>query len=167
MEATQLSLVESAQAFAIERHGDQEYGSNLPYEWHLGKVATLAERLGYPEEIQAAAWLHDVVEDTATDLDEVRLLFGDAIADIVDNVTYSDEDKAAGVDKIKKAKRNMGAHVVKFCDSSVNFSASALNGAPESMGQWRATVERYGRFVSELRSDLPTPQEVGQWLDAS
>lgn len=157
-------LVKKARAFAIERHGDQTYGNNLPYEWHLEKVANLAKRLGYSEEVQTAAWLHDVIEDTSTSLDEVRALFGDTIADIVASVTYSNEDEIAGVDKIQKAKQNKGGHAVKFCDSSVNFSASALDGAPGSMSQWDATVERYSKFIAELRADLPTPRDIEQWL---
>lgn len=159
-----LQILERARTFAIERHGDQKYGNNLPYEWHLEKVATLAERLGYPVEIQAAAWLHDVVEDTDTPLDELRMLFGDTIAVIVESVTYTDKDKASNIDKIQKAKQNKGAHVVKFCDSSINFSASALNGAPGAMSQWEATTERYGKFVSELLIDLPKPQAIKDWL---
>lgn len=160
MDNNQVSIVEKARVFAIKRHGDQKYGNNLPYEWHLEKVAILAKNLGYSEQIQAAAWLHDVVEDTLTSLDEIRTLFGDTIAEIVDSVTYSDEDRAAGIDKIQKAKQNRGGHVVKFCDSSVNFSASALNGAPGNMSQWEATVERYSKFIAELRADLPMPQEI-------
>lgn len=159
-----LSLADKARQFAIERHQDQTYGNNLPYEWHLEKVASLAERLGYPEPILAAAWLHDVVEDTPTSLDEVRALFGDKIADIVTSVTYTSEDKAANVDKIQKAKESTGAHVVKYCDSSVNYSASALSGAPNGMSQWTATVDRYGQYLEELRSELPTPEEVDRWL---
>ncbi len=162
-----LSIVEKARAFAVERHKDQMYGSEQvshPYEWHLEKVAALAEKLGYPEPIQAAAWLHDVVEDTPTTIDEIRTLFGDKIAEIVENVTYSDGDKAAGVDKIDKARQNKGAHVVKFCDSSINFSASALYGPPGSMNQWQATVERYSLFITQLRVGLPTPQEIEEWL---
>ena len=124
----------------------------------------MAERLGYPDEVQAGAWLHDVVEDTPTTLEEVRTLFGDAIAEIVECVTYSDEDKTAGIDKIQKARQNKGAHVVKFCDSSINYSVSALNGAPDSMGQWGATVERYGQFITQLHAGLPTPQEIEEWL---
>lgn len=158
------SIVEGARIFAIERHGDQKYGKDLPYEWHIGHVAALAARLGYSEQIQAAAWLHDTVEDTPTTLDEIREFFGDKIAEIVDCVTYTDEDKANGVDKIEKARQNVGAHVVKFCDASVNFSASALNGTPGRMSQWTATVDRYGNFISRLQPDLPAPAEVDEWL---
>lgn len=67
----QPSIVEQARVFAIDRHGDQQYGQDLPYAWHLSKVTDLATRLGYSESVQAAGWLHDTVEDTDTSLDEI------------------------------------------------------------------------------------------------
>ena len=159
------SIVERAKELAAERHGDQRYGNGLPYTWHLSKVADLAARLGYSELIQAAAWLHDTVEDTGTDLQEVRQFFGNRIATIVEGVTYSEEDKQKEVDKIAKARSNPGSHIVKLCDASVNFSVSTLDGAPEGMGQWDATVDRYGGYIARLQPDLPTPDEVDAWLD--
>ncbi|MGE5298524.1 MAG: HD domain-containing protein [Acidobacteriota bacterium] len=161
-----ISILDQARSFAIEHHGDQKYGNNLPYRWHLEKVAALAERLGYPQAIQVAAWLHDTVEDTGVTIDEIRQLFGDKVAEIVAAVTYSENDKQQGVDKIQKARENLGSHVVKFCDASVNFSASALDGAPGHMSQWKATVTRYGSFIVQLQPDLPTPAEVEKWLAA-
>lgn len=166
MSHDQSSLVEKASAFAIERHGDQKYGNNLPYKWHLGKVAGLAAQLGYSEAIQAAAWLHDTVEDTLTTLDEIRDIFGDKIAEIVEGVTFSESEKASGIGKIAKARSNLGSHVIKFCDATINFSASALNGAPEHMGQWKATVDRYGAYLVQLHENLPTPEQVDAWLEA-
>ncbi|MGB4762119.1 MAG: HD domain-containing protein [Candidatus Saccharimonas sp.] len=158
------NIVEQAKSFAIERHGDQRYGDNLPYEWHIGSVASLAARLGYSDQIQAAAWLHDTVEDTGTTLGEIEERFGNKIAVIVDGVTYTESDKQAGVDKIQKAAQNVGSHVVKFCDASVNFSASTLHGAPGKMSQWYATVNRYGKFIARLQPELPTPKIVERWL---
>lgn len=35
----------------------------------------------------AAAWLHDVVEDTNTTLDEIRECFGDVVHDLVESLT--------------------------------------------------------------------------------
>lgn len=161
---SELSIVERAQSFAVERHGDQTYGNHLPYAWHLGKVADLAMRLGYSEPVQAAAWLHDTVEDTDTHIAEIHQKFGNRIAIMVDGVTYTEEDRQNGVDKISKARANPGSQALKFCDSSVNFSASTLDGAPERMGQWKATVERYGTFISRLHHDLPTPDAVDAWM---
>lgn len=160
----ELLVVKNARLFATERHRGQNYGDDLPYTWHLGKVAHLAMRLGYSEPVQVAGWLHDTVEDTNTDIEEIRQKFGHAVAVMVDAVTYTRADVRNGIDKIDKARSNPASHVVKFCDASVNFSAGVLDGAPERMGQWYATVERYGTFISRLHHDLPTPEEVDDWL---
>lgn len=63
-------LVEKTKKLAVSAHADLTYGpDDRPYTWHLEKVAGLATRLGYPEEVIAACWLHDIVEDTEVDLD--------------------------------------------------------------------------------------------------
>jgi hypothetical protein len=160
---TTLSRIDRARAFAIERHGDQLYGKGLPYQWHLGKVAELADKLGYSELIQAAAWLHDTVEDTSTTITEISELFGDQVAEIVEAVTYTVDDKSSGIDKITKAKSNLGSHVVKFCDASVNYSASTLEDLPAGKSQ-RVVMMRYGSYLSQLQENLPTPDEVEAWL---
>lgn len=160
------SLLEKARIFAIERHGDQLYGNGLPYRWHLGKVAAFADQLGYSEVIQVAAWLHDTVEDTPTTLAEIRELFGGQVAEIVEGVTYTEDEKARGVDKLAKARSNVGSHAVKFCDASVNYSASTLDGAPGGKSQWDVT-RRYGSYLANLQEGLPTPDEVDAWLTAA
>ena len=161
----QLSIVERARGFAVERHGDQLYSNELPYAWHLGMVADLAVRLGYPEEMEAAAWLHDSVEDTDTTIYELSRTFGRPIAIMVDGVTYTEQDRLAGVDKIAKARRNPGSHALKLCDANINLAYGALNGAPAKFGQWGATIDRYGSYVAQLQPDAPTPHQVNRWLE--
>jgi len=64
-------IVGAARAFAIAAHGDQKYGRGegaRPYVAHLDEVAAVLRQLGAPaSDIElAAAYLHDVVEDTPT-----------------------------------------------------------------------------------------------------
>lgn len=155
------SIVARARAFATRHHSDQRYGNGESYIWHLEKVVALVGRLGYDERIQAAAWLHDVVEDTPVEIEQIREEFGEDIAAIVEAVTYSVADKRTGGDKIAKAKQVRGAQVVKFCDAAVNFSASALSGPPAGKTQQQVT-ERYGAYLAELRQGLPTPEEIAE-----
>jgi (p)ppGpp synthase/HD superfamily hydrolase len=78
-----------ALAFARARHGDQRRrGSDSPYWVHLVRVAMELSQWGVrrPEMLQAAL-LHDTVEDTRTTLDEIRVGFGDEVADLVDWLT--------------------------------------------------------------------------------
>ena len=158
-------LVKEARAFATARHKGQLYGNGRPYMYHLTQVAGLLEQLGYPEEIIAAGWLHDTVEDTATTIDEVVAEFGATIAAIVDGVTYADTEKDREIDKIDKATSNPASWVVKFADASVNFSNSVLNGAPTGKDPRSIIVNRYGFYLRRLQVNLPTPEEVQLWLD--
>jgi (p)ppGpp synthase/HD superfamily hydrolase len=83
--AARSELIARALAKATEVHAGQlRNGSGgLPYIEHPRMVAaTLAER-GYPDEVLAAALLHDVVEDSDTTVEDLRGEFGDDIADLV------------------------------------------------------------------------------------
>jgi (p)ppGpp synthase/HD superfamily hydrolase len=84
--AAELSpLVKSALEQARSSHaGQTRNGSGgMPYIEHPIAVATLLGENGYGDEVLAAALLHDVVEDSATTLDELRRLFGEPVAGMV------------------------------------------------------------------------------------
>jgi len=72
-------------AFARARHGDQRRrGSETPYWVHLVRVAMEVSRWGEgAQHTVQAALLHDTVEDTETNVDEVRAGFGEEVADLV------------------------------------------------------------------------------------
>lgn len=65
--------IELAKELAKHAHHDQRYG-NKPYTYHLNKVVTLLSNYGYDDpETQAAAWLHDIIEDTETSSYDLRI----------------------------------------------------------------------------------------------
>ena len=62
----------AASAFALERHGEQDHGC-LKIGDHLSDVAENVRKhydpyvnMSDPEPVIAAAWLHDILEDTQT-----------------------------------------------------------------------------------------------------
>ncbi len=59
-------------------------GKGLP---HAQGVADVLARAGYDEGAQVLALLHDVVEDTPRTIDDVRVLFGNPMADMVGALT--------------------------------------------------------------------------------
>jgi (p)ppGpp synthase/HD superfamily hydrolase len=88
-DAGERTALRRALAFARARHGDQRRrGSETPYWVHLVRVAMELSQWGVrrPEVLQAAL-LHDTVEDTITTLDEIRVGFGEEVADLVDWLT--------------------------------------------------------------------------------
>lgn len=158
-------LIQDAQALATKAHAGLTYGPDgRPYAWHLEKVASLASRLGYPDEVVAACWLHDIVEDTDYTIAELEKDFPRSVTAAVEAVTYV---KESGEDKIAKAKSDPLGHVVKFCDASINFSASAVDGPRGEHTQWEVSVERYPVYVAKLHKDLPNPEEINKYLQVN
>lgn len=59
-----ISLLQRAADLAIHYHVSQKYGSH-PYTVHLTDVVTTLQEFNHnDEELLAAAWLHDILEDT-------------------------------------------------------------------------------------------------------
>lgn len=96
MTAPDAPLPERARRFALAAHGDQRYGRH-PYSHHLTAVVAVLHRFGFTDpELTAAAWLHDVIEDTPVSLDEIRREFGPRVAGIVWALTDGEgPDRAA------------------------------------------------------------------------
>ena len=89
-----MSLLINAAAYAAEKHKYQRRkGFNqIPYINHPLKVAQLLSQCGeHDENLQVAAVLHDVVEDTDASHQEISELFNQEIADLVLEVTDNKE----------------------------------------------------------------------------
>jgi (p)ppGpp synthase/HD superfamily hydrolase len=87
-----VALVTRAADFAARRHSGQvrKGAAREPYLNHLAEVAALlAETAEEPDAwLVAAGWLHDTIEDTATEREELAEHFGEKIAAVVAVVTY-------------------------------------------------------------------------------
>ena len=76
-----------AYVFAMKKHGAQLRESGDPYYSHPIEVAGILTKFKLDCSSIIAALLHDTVEDTDTTVEEVRSLFGDQVAVIVDGLT--------------------------------------------------------------------------------
>lgn len=84
-----VDVVQRAKEFAETMHQGQKRKDGTPYITHpAGVVGILEEVLGIwplldiPEEniVFSVGWLHDTLEDTATEYEELKRLFGKSIA---------------------------------------------------------------------------------------
>jgi GTP pyrophosphokinase len=80
-------LLTRAFAFAVKAHDGQQRKSGEDFVTHPFAVAKLCAELRLDEETIAAALLHDTVEDTTIESDELRGEFGDEVARLVEGVT--------------------------------------------------------------------------------
>ncbi len=80
-------MIYVAYRLAKSAHKNQFRKSGAPYIEHPVQIAYIASQLGLDATAITAALLHDVVEDTPYTSEDVALLFGQTVADIVDGVT--------------------------------------------------------------------------------
>lgn len=89
MKITFDNKLDAAVNFAKDRHGHQIRKDGKTLYWvHLARVAENLRNIGIQdEEMLCAGWLHDTIEDTATDYDDLEESFGQTVAELVASVT--------------------------------------------------------------------------------
>ncbi len=93
-------ILERAFALSESMHEGQTRKTGEPFIFHPLAVTQLLADYGLDEPTLAAGILHDTVEDTDVDLDELRRDFGAEVADLIDGVTklhrvdFEDRDEA-------------------------------------------------------------------------
>ncbi len=81
-------LIRKAFNLALEAHKDMRRKSGEPYIYHPIEVAHIAaSEIGLGTTSVVCALLHDVVEDTDYTLEDMRGLFGEKVAKIIDGLT--------------------------------------------------------------------------------
>ena len=80
-------LITKAYNLAYEAHADQKRISGEMYITHPLHVAMILTDLHIDEVTIAAALLHDVVEDTIYTIEQMKELFGEEVAMLIDGVT--------------------------------------------------------------------------------
>jgi (p)ppGpp synthase/HD superfamily hydrolase len=84
-------LIFAALRFADDAHSGQfRKGSRVPYLIHPLNVARILLDHGCSDELAVAALLHDTVEDTEVTVEEIRTIFGDTVARLVEFATEPD-----------------------------------------------------------------------------
>ncbi|MEN4127337.1 HD domain-containing protein [Serratia marcescens] len=84
------SIVTKAMLFAKENHeliNHLRKYTNEPYINHLASVVRIVQSVEHTDEMLAAAWLHDTVEDTSVELFNIKEIFGCTISSYVEMLT--------------------------------------------------------------------------------
>jgi len=138
-----ITLVTRAAHFAAQRHmGQRRKGTaREPYINHLAEVAALlAESLERPDAaLVAAGWLHDTVEDTEIEREDLVQHFGEDIAELVAEVT---DDKSVPKAERKRLQIETAPHksprarMLKIADKTSNIR-SLLVSPPDNWERQR------------------------------
>lgn len=129
----EVALIQKSREFSRSKHeGVFRKNSEEPYFNHPDRVAAMVEEFGGDAEQIAAAYLHDVVEDTDVEIDEILKEFGPNVANLVIWLTNRCH-KSHGNRKMRKMlEREFFKHApdraktVKVCDIIDNISDMSL-----------------------------------------
>lgn len=126
----QAAKVEEAREFAAYYHGKagqlRKY-TGEPYIAHPAEVVDVLQRVPHTWEMVAAAWLHDVVEDTEVTLEMIKERFGSRVAALVAMVTKvskpSDGNRAErkAIDNAHLAGADAEGQTLKLADIISNI----------------------------------------------
>ena len=178
---TDSELASTALRFARRVHlGQHRKQTGEQFVQHPIAVASLLSKSGYDGPVIAAAYLHDVVEKTDVELDEIRERFGPAVAELVDSL--SENEEIPGYAERKRALRSRilasgGDAVTIYAADRVANMRDWRKVAPEdrrACGERLGTTleerfELWGEDVDELHEigpDTPFLAEIETELDA-
>ena len=129
-----------AYVYSMKAHGSQTRASGDPYFSHPLEVAGILTQYRLDSASIITALLHDTLEDTDADIEELRQLFGDEIAELVDGVTKLSQlemlsDKSKQAENFRKLVLAMSKDIrvllVKLADRLHNMQTLHFIENPE------------------------------------
>lgn len=167
-------MIREAADFAARAHqGMVRKGSSIPYIYHPMEVALCVAQMTDDPEVIAAAYLHDVLEDTAVTAEELRLHFGSRVLELVLAETEDKrfswrERKAATVEHLASASRDV--KLLTLADKLNNLHSTAVEYLMHGDEVWQRFNEKrksshqwyYQGIIDGLREleELPQYQEL-------
>ena len=105
-------LLDRAIAYATNAHAGQfRKSTEIPYILHPLEAAAIVGTMTTDDEVIAGAVLHDVVEDTASTVEEVKKLFGDRVAMLVASESEDKRENLAAESTWKIRKQETLYHL--------------------------------------------------------
>ena len=167
--STDVSMIRKAYETAKKAHGDQCRKSGEPYIIHPLWVAIILADLEMDKETIAAGLLHDVVEDTKVSEDEIREMFGEEVALLVDGVTklgrlsYSSDKLEVQAENLRKMflamAKDIRVIIIKLADRLHNMRTLQFmtpekqkEKAKETMDIYAPIAQRLG--ISKIKTEL-------------
>lgn len=130
-------MEEEALEFATTAHGDQTRKYNKePYIEHPKRVAEIVKSVPHSHEMICAAYLHDVVEDTAVSIDGIEEKFGKKVAALVleltdeytkENYQHLNRKKRKQKEVERQAEMTSEAKTIKLADVIDNTRDIIIN----------------------------------------
>lgn len=164
----QIQEVAGAYAYAYRAHQGQTRSSGEPYITHPLAVSAILADMHLDVEALMAALLHDVIEDTRVTQNDIRKLFSDTVADLVNGVTkmekirFSDykEAQVANIQKMLLAMtHDTRVILIKLADRTHNMRTIGALRPDKRMRIARETLDIYAPIayrlgISKMKNEL-------------
>jgi (p)ppGpp synthase/HD superfamily hydrolase len=158
-----VSVVEKARDFALDA-----YGSESELE-HPADVARLVAAAGGSEELQAAAYLHDLIEDTDLEVGAIAAEFGSQIASYVAAMTEDESisEYLEQKDDARRRARDAGREVaLLFVADKLSNARRMRRGSKRPRARKLAHYATTLAMMREAYPDLPLLDELDAELSA-
>ena len=163
-----LELCEKAYDFAKKAHENQKRASGEDYFVHPCTVAGILLDLGLDAATVAAAFLHDVLEDTPVSEGDLKKEFGEEVLELVQGVTKlekieftsQEEEQAENFRKLFVAMaKDIRVIIIKLADRLHNMRSLNFLSVERQQRMARETLEIYaplaGRLgISQIKCEL-------------
>ena len=164
-------ILNRAYVFALKAHGSQTRASGDPYFSHPLEVAGILTGMHLDGASIATALLHDVIEDTHADLEQIEKLFGPDIARLVDGVTklsrielQSDHSKQA--ENFRKLVLAMSEDIrvllVKLADRLHNMRTLQFMSPDARKRVAEETIDIYAPLAADRKSTRLNSSHSGE-----
>ncbi len=150
------SLIQKAYSTALLAHDGEKRDSGEPYIVHPLAVAESVKEWGLDETSIVAALLHDVAEDTAYTLSDVRMDFGDEVAFLVEGLTklqqikYKDRDAEDMRRFIIAFSQDLRVLIIKLADRLHNMQTLHFRPKDRQKIFAQETVDIYAPLAYRL-----------------
>lgn len=161
-----MSIITNAKIFAIAAHeavGQVRKYTGEPYWVHPQEVVDIVYSVTTNSEMLAAAWLHDVVEDTKITIRTINREFGETIAQYVKELTdisrpeMGNREIRKAVDRVWISMASPQAQTIKIADLISNRTSIVKhdpNFAKIYMQEGKLTLEACNKADERLKAKL-------------
>ena len=154
-----LALLKRAYDFARKAHENQKRASGEEYFIHPCTVAKILVDLGLDAATVAAAFLHDVIEDTPVSEGDIKKEFGEEVLELVVGVTKlekiqfhsKEEEQAENYRKIFVAMaKDIRVIIIKLADRLHNMRSLNFLSIERQQRMARETLDIYAPLADRL-----------------
>lgn len=159
MNETKVAFIKKALEFATQAHEGQLRLSGEPYIIHSIQVAGILAELHMDPDTIATGFLHDVVEDTEIELDEIAERFSETVAFLVDGVTklgklkFQSKQEALAENHRKMLlamAKDMRVIIVKLADRLHNMRTMKYQSPEKQIEKSQEAIEIYAPLADRL-----------------